>query len=85
MDDHKAPQLMDEKEVRQELRAALRGPITPVITIFVRHTPGCKYAGDEFCKRATAASISDGATAESSTGSKPGLGLGPKRKRLNAA
>jgi integrase/recombinase XerD len=24
---------------------------TPVITIFVRHTPGCKYAGDEFCKR----------------------------------
>jgi integrase/recombinase XerD len=24
---------------------------TPVITIFVRHTPGCKWAGDEFCKR----------------------------------
>jgi hypothetical protein len=24
---------------------------TPLITIFVRHTPGCKYAGDEFCKR----------------------------------
>jgi integrase/recombinase XerD len=24
---------------------------TPVITIFVRHSPGCKYAGDEFCKR----------------------------------
>ncbi|MGA7402929.1 MAG: tyrosine-type recombinase/integrase [Candidatus Sulfotelmatobacter sp.] len=23
----------------------------PVITIFVRHSPGCKYAGDEFCKR----------------------------------
>jgi integrase/recombinase XerD len=23
----------------------------PVITIFVRHTPGCKYAGDEFTKR----------------------------------
>ena len=24
---------------------------TPLITIFVRHSPGCKYAGDEFCKR----------------------------------
>jgi len=23
----------------------------PVITIFVRHAAGCKYAGDEFCKR----------------------------------
>ncbi|SPF35954.1 Phage integrase [Candidatus Sulfotelmatobacter kueseliae] len=23
----------------------------PVITIFVRHSAGCKYAGDEFCKR----------------------------------
>jgi integrase/recombinase XerD len=23
----------------------------PVITIFVRHSPGCKYAGDEFTKR----------------------------------
>jgi hypothetical protein len=23
----------------------------PLITIFVRHTPGCKWAGDEFCKR----------------------------------
>jgi integrase/recombinase XerD len=25
--------------------------ITPVITIFVRHSPGCKYAGDEFAKQ----------------------------------
>src|SRR5258708_2467754 len=25
--------------------------VTPLITTFVRHTPGCKYAGDEFCKR----------------------------------
>ena len=24
---------------------------TPLITIFVRHSPGCKYAGGEFCKR----------------------------------
>jgi len=24
---------------------------TPVITIFVRHSPGCKYVGDEFTKR----------------------------------
>src|SRR6202030_2305676 len=24
---------------------------TPVITIFVRHSADCKYAGDEFCKR----------------------------------
>ena len=23
----------------------------PVITIFVRHSSDCKYAGDEFCKR----------------------------------
>jgi len=23
----------------------------PLITIFVRHSEGCKYAGDEFCKR----------------------------------
>lgn len=25
--------------------------ITPIITIFVRHTPGCKWAGDEFAKQ----------------------------------
>jgi integrase len=24
---------------------------TPLITVFVRHSPDCKYAGDEFCKR----------------------------------
>src|SRR5437762_14250689 len=24
---------------------------TPLITIFVRHSADCKYAGDEFCKR----------------------------------
>jgi integrase/recombinase XerD len=24
---------------------------SPVITIFVRHSEGCKYAGDEFCRR----------------------------------
>jgi integrase/recombinase XerD len=24
---------------------------TPVITVFVRHSPGCKYTGDEFTKR----------------------------------
>jgi len=23
----------------------------PLITIFVRHSADCKYAGDEFCKR----------------------------------
>jgi integrase/recombinase XerD len=23
---------------------------TPIITIFVRHKPGCRYAGEEFCK-----------------------------------
>ena len=27
------------------------GMETPLITIFVRHAAGCKYAGDEFCKR----------------------------------
>jgi integrase/recombinase XerD len=25
--------------------------VTPLVTIYVRHSPGCKYAGDEFCKR----------------------------------
>ncbi len=25
--------------------------VTPVITIFVRHSADCKYAGDEFTKR----------------------------------
>lgn len=25
--------------------------LTPVITIFVRHSTSCRYAGDEFCKR----------------------------------
>jgi len=25
---------------------------TPLVTIFVRHSTDCKYAGDEFCKRA---------------------------------
>ena len=25
--------------------------MTPLITIFVRHSSGCKYAGDEFSKR----------------------------------
>ena len=25
--------------------------VAPVITIFVRHSAECKYAGDEFCKR----------------------------------
>ena len=25
--------------------------IAPLITIFVRHSADCKYAGDEFCKR----------------------------------
>jgi integrase/recombinase XerD len=24
--------------------------MTPTVTIFVRHKPGCKYAGEEFCK-----------------------------------
>jgi integrase/recombinase XerD len=23
----------------------------PLVTVFVRHSPGCKYVGDEFCKR----------------------------------
>lgn len=56
MGDLKAPQATAEEKARvrqyiRQQRAALRAPVTPVITIFVRHTPGCKYAGDEFCKR----------------------------------
>ena len=44
--------------LRQRLRRMSRP--APVITIFVRHSPGCKYAGDEFAKRVTAGSISGG-------------------------
>jgi integrase/recombinase XerD len=56
MDDLQATQLTDEEKARMRLnlrkgRAALRAPITPVITIFVRHSADCKYLGDEFCKR----------------------------------
>lgn len=56
MDDHKARQPTDEEKARvrqyiRQQRAALRGPVTPLITIFVRHTPSCRYAGNEFCKR----------------------------------
>jgi hypothetical protein len=56
VDDLKAPQPTDEEKapVRQYLRqprAALSAPVTPVITIFVRYTPGCMYAGDEFYRR----------------------------------
>src|ERR1035437_2664962 len=48
MDDLYTSPLTDEEKAR--MRAALRAPVTPVITIFVRHAPGCKYAGDEFHK-----------------------------------
>jgi len=52
------PDLVDPlswtKEQRAEALRNLRlrtptGP--PVVTIFVRHSPDCKYKGDEFCKR----------------------------------
>ena len=42
----------------EEQKAAIRKNLrkwrvqhTPVVTIFVRHSEDCKYAGDEFCKR----------------------------------
>lgn len=43
------------EEQRATARANLRNlrltPSSPVITIFVRHAPKCKYRDDEFCKR----------------------------------
>ncbi len=43
------------EEERATLGAKIRNlritPGPPVITIFVRHSPECKYNGDEFCKR----------------------------------
>jgi len=42
----------EEKELmRQNTRKWSTKPGPPVITIFVRHSPGCKYRGDEFEKR----------------------------------
>lgn len=40
----------DEKARIQKNRRKWRVPHTPVVTIFVRHSEDCKYAGDEFCK-----------------------------------
>jgi site-specific recombinase XerD len=46
------PLTNEEKDVlRAKLRALRLQPGPPVITIFVRHSSDCKYAGDEFCKR----------------------------------
>ena len=43
------------EEQKAAVRASLRKwrikPGAPVITIFVRHSPDCKYRDDEFCKR----------------------------------
>ena len=46
--------LTDEQKatLRKDLRIGKwRVQHTPVVTIFVRHSADCKYAGDEFCKR----------------------------------
>jgi integrase/recombinase XerD len=53
MDTFDLNQLTDEqKEVfRRNNRKWKVPPAPPLITIFVRHSPSCKYAGDEFEKR----------------------------------
>ncbi len=38
-------------KAKQNVRKWRVRPGPPVVTIFVRHSPACKYAGDEFCKR----------------------------------
>jgi integrase/recombinase XerD len=45
--------LTDEQKenIRRSNRKWKVKPGPPLIVIFVRHSPGCKYAGDEFCKR----------------------------------
>jgi integrase/recombinase XerD len=44
--------LTDEEKARIKQNARKwRVRPKPVVTIFVRHSPGCKYAGDEFNKR----------------------------------
>ncbi len=45
--------LTDEQKeaLRRHSRKWKVNPGPPLITIFVRHSPGCKYAGDEFEKR----------------------------------
>ncbi len=50
---------MDPLNLTDEEKAIMRAnnrkwhvaPGPPIITIFVRHAPTCKYRGDEFCKR----------------------------------
>ena len=51
-------QALDPLSLTDEQKATIRAysrkwrtnPGPPIITIFVRHKAGCKYAGDEFCK-----------------------------------
>ena len=40
----------DKKALREGLRK-LRAPSVPTITIFVRHSAGCKYEGDRYSRR----------------------------------
>src|ERR1039457_4965064 len=47
-----SPLTDEQKEAfRRDNRKWKVPPGPPLITIFVRHSPGCRYAGDEFEKR----------------------------------
>jgi len=41
----------EKAQIKANVRKWRVKPGPPVITIFVRHSAGCKYRGDEFCKR----------------------------------
>jgi site-specific recombinase XerD len=43
--------LPEEVTIQAQMRRLRITPGPPIITIFVRHSPDCKYNGDEFCKR----------------------------------
>ena len=61
----------------------------PLITIFVRHSPGCKYAGDEFCKRCDCRKhlrwSQNGKQYRRKTGTRSWLGAEEKKRELENA
>ena len=62
---------------------------SPAITIFVRHSPGCKYAGDEFCKRCDCRKhlrwSQNGKQYRRKTGTRSWLGAEEKKRELEDA
>ena len=56
-------------------------PVTPLITIFVRHSAGCKHAGDGLKSGAGAGSIYAGRKTESSNGARLTRAHGQRQKK----